>query len=102
MANRVELLDANIQRVDTLEVLVATVISTRSHTVETVKNIAQLFFKNLGDLQLRRTGLALGELIACFLIERLFHGFDGSLVFKLKWPFYCNNSNFNLLSTLSL
>ena len=67
MANRVELLDANIQRVDTLEVLVASVISTGSHIVETVKNIAQLFFNNLGDLQLRRTGLALGELIACFV-----------------------------------
>ena len=67
MANRVELLDANIQRVDTLEVLVASVISTRSHIVETVKIIVQLFFNNLGDFQLRGTGLALVELIACFV-----------------------------------
>ena len=67
MANRVELLDANIQRVDTLDVLVATVISTRSRIVETVKNIAQLFFNDLGDMQLRRTGLALGKLIGRFV-----------------------------------
>ena len=74
MANRVELLDSNIQRVDTLEVLVATVISTLSHIVETVKNIAQLFFNNLGDLQLRRTGLAWGKLIACFELIVCFTG----------------------------
>ena len=33
--------------IETLEVLVAAVISTRSHIVETVKNIAQLFYNNL-------------------------------------------------------
>ena len=67
MANQVELLVTSLQRVDTLDVLVATLISTGSHKVETVKNTAQLFFNNLGDLQLRRTGLALGELIVCFV-----------------------------------
>ena len=35
--------------IDTLEVLLTTVISTRSHIVETVKNIAQLFYNNLVD-----------------------------------------------------
>ena len=35
--------------IDTLEVLVTTVISTRSHIVETVKNITQLFYANLVD-----------------------------------------------------
>ena len=67
MANRVELLDANIQRVDTLEVLVATLISTLLHTVETVKNIARLFFNNLGDMQLRRSGLDSCELFVCYV-----------------------------------
>ena len=33
--------------IDTLEVLIAPVIRTRSHIVETVKNIARLFFNNL-------------------------------------------------------
>ena len=33
--------------VDTLEVLVTTIINARSHIAETVKNIAQLFYNNL-------------------------------------------------------
>ena len=35
------------KEVDTLEVLVTTIINTRSHIAETVKNIAQLFNNNL-------------------------------------------------------
>ena len=33
--------------IDTLEIMIGTLISTRSHIVETVKNAAQLFYHNL-------------------------------------------------------